>query len=99
MLLFKLDYTIDKILSEQLSSEQIFLKQMFHIKVAKNEAKTFFERILDHKWYVSERLGRDIGLPVAAMDFVTNIEGLPSNKRKKRKINRFNKMKLAHFSI
>lgn len=78
MIQFRNDYIIEKIIDEQPSSEQLYLQKMFGEKVARYEAKAYVERILDHKWYVSERLGRDVGLHVAALDFATNIEPLPS---------------------
>ena len=87
MIQFKNDYAIDKIIAEQPSKEQNFLQNMFGKKVEKQAAKAYLKRILDHKWYISERLGRDIGLPVAALDFTVNIEPLPVAKRSRRKTN------------
>ncbi|MEP6923795.1 MAG: DUF4032 domain-containing protein [Pyrinomonadaceae bacterium] len=84
MIPFKNDYIIEKLITERNSHEQIFLQKMFGQKIEKNDAQRYLERILDHKWYLSERLGRDTGLPVAALDFVTNIEPLPiANRRRK----------------
>jgi len=37
------------------------------------EAKEVWPQILEHKWYLSERLGRDIGLRVAAVDYFENV--------------------------
>jgi hypothetical protein len=31
-------------------------------------------RLLEHKWYLGERLGRDVGLRVAALDFFENVQ-------------------------
>jgi hypothetical protein len=87
MIPFKNEYTIEKTINEQPSKEQLYLQTMFGEKVGKYEAQTYFERILDHKWYVSERLGRDIGLHVAALDFATNIEPLPVAKFNRRNTN------------
>jgi hypothetical protein len=36
------------------------------------EAKNLWPRIEDHKWYLSERLSRDVGFHVAAVDYVEN---------------------------
>ena len=36
------------------------------------EASSLLKKIADHKWYVSERLSRDVGFHVAAIDFVEN---------------------------
>jgi len=38
------------------------------------EARSLWPRILEHKWFLSERLGRDVGLRVAAIDYLENIE-------------------------
>lgn len=49
------------------------LLQAFTGKVIpKFEAQKVWERIPNHKWYLSERLGRDVGMHVAAVDFVEN---------------------------
>jgi hypothetical protein len=36
--------------------------------------------VLEHKWFVSERLGRDVGLRVAALDYFENVR-LPRHTR------------------
>ena len=81
MVSFELDYAIEKILLDQPTREQVFFREMFGAKIARRDAESYFNRILTHKWYVSERLGRDIGLPVAALDFVANIEPLPVRRK------------------
>ena len=40
---------------------------------SKKEAEFLWSRIGDHKWYVSEKLGRDVGLNVAAVDYLENV--------------------------
>ena len=35
-------------------------------------ARDAWPRILEHKWLLSERLGRDVGLRVAAVDYLEN---------------------------
>lgn len=69
---FKLDYVIERTLAET-TDEQLALKELAGIKVTSAEARIAWPRILDHKWYVSERLGRDVGLRVAAIDYFENI--------------------------
>jgi hypothetical protein len=61
---YKLDYTIEKIL-ENTTSQRII-------------ADPFAKTIKDHKWYLSERLGRDVGTIVAAIDYFLNIQKLPT---------------------
>lgn len=69
---FKLDYVIEETLAETVNEHRL-LTELTGIKVAEDEARLAWPRILDHKWYVSERLGRDVGLRVAAIDYMENI--------------------------
>ena len=69
---YRLDYTIDETLKRDLSDEQKILREYTGATFAPAEAKTLWAKILDHKWYVSERLRRDVGLRVAAVDYVEN---------------------------
>jgi hypothetical protein len=70
---FRLDYVIERTLATT-ADEQRVLKELTGFKVSADEARTAWPRILDHKWYVSERLGRDVGLRVAAVDYFENIQ-------------------------
>ncbi len=72
MIFYKLDYAIEKTLEQQPSLEQKFLLEFTGKKFNAKEAKNLWERVIDHKWYVSERLKRDIGLKVAAIDYLEN---------------------------
>jgi hypothetical protein len=69
---FKLDYVIERTLAEA-AEEQQALKKLTGIEITAAEAQSIWPRILDHKWYISERLGRDVGLRVAAIDYFENI--------------------------
>src|SRR6266404_8403222 len=40
--------------------------------ISESEAQNLWNRITDHKWYISERLSRDVGFHVAAIDYVEN---------------------------
>lgn len=37
-------------------------------------ARKLWPRILRHKWYLSEKLGRNVGIKVASVDFIENVE-------------------------
>jgi hypothetical protein len=51
-------------------------------KVTKtNSEQSFTKTIKDHKWLLSERLGRDVGLFVAALDYFLNIQQLPTTPK------------------
>ena len=72
MVIHQLDYVVEKVLKNQPSFEQQTLKDYTGANYTKEEAKHIWKRVVDHKWYVGERLQRDIGLRVAAVDYVEN---------------------------
>lgn len=82
MIFYTLDYAIEKTLEQNLTAEQIFIRKFTGEKVSRDEARFLQERINDHKWYVSEKLGRDVGLNVAAIDFLENIYEREESGRK-----------------
>jgi SpoVK/Ycf46/Vps4 family AAA+-type ATPase len=43
-------------------------------------------KILQHKWVLSEKLGRDAGIKVACLDFIENIENLSEEERRDEQI-------------
>jgi transitional endoplasmic reticulum ATPase len=45
-----------------------------------------WDEIIQHKWFLSERLGRDVGLRVACIDFVDNIDAIRKDTAESRKI-------------
>jgi len=74
---FKLDYVIEK-MGNDVQRERSTIKRLTGVKLGAREAQAIWPRILEHKWYISERLGRDIGLRVAAIDYFENIYVVPS---------------------
>lgn len=58
-------------------SQRRALRKLAGVKLSTSEAQEVWPRILEHKWYLSERLGRDVGLRVAAVDYFENIEPPP----------------------
>jgi hypothetical protein len=75
MIQYNLDYTIEKILKEDLIAEQKILEDLTGKILPKNEAVNVWQKIQDHKWHISERLSRDVGLRVAAVDYIENFYG------------------------
>jgi transitional endoplasmic reticulum ATPase len=43
-------------------------------------------KILQHKWFLSEKLGRDVGIKVACLDFVENVEAGKGDPRDEERI-------------
>jgi hypothetical protein len=80
MIPFRLDYVIERTLREQTCEEQKLLRKLAGVKLTPTEARAEWPRVLEHKWFVSERLGRDTGLRVAAIDYFENVR-LPRHKR------------------
>jgi hypothetical protein len=73
---FRLDYVIEQ-LSEDGASERRAIRKLTGVRLPAAEALAVWSRIIDHKWYISERLGRDTGLRVAAVDYFENIYVAP----------------------
>ncbi|MDY6950099.1 MAG: AAA family ATPase [Thermodesulfobacteriota bacterium] len=48
-------------------------------KVEPESAEDMWSKILEHKWALSEKLGRDVGIKTACVDFVENIEPQQGN--------------------
>lgn len=54
---------------------------LIQIRMAEDDAKRDWEEILRHKYTVSEQLGRNIGIHVAALDYYTNIKRSLNNPK------------------
>jgi uncharacterized protein DUF4032 len=80
MIPFRLDYVIDKANDTGACEEQKVLKELAGAKLRPAEARAEWPRVLEHKWFMSERLGRDVGLRVAALDYFENVR-LPRHTR------------------
>jgi len=80
MIPFKLDYVIEQTLRGGAGEEQKLLRELAGVRLTPAEAASEWGRVLEHKWFVSERLGRDIGLRVAAIDYFENVR-LPRHTR------------------
>lgn len=80
MIPFRLDYVIEKTIDGGACEEQKVLKELAGVKLTSAEARAEWPRVLEHKWFVSERLGRDVGLRVAALDYFENAR-LPRHTR------------------
>ena len=80
MIPFRLDYVIEKAKVEGACEEQKVLRELAGVRLKPAEARAEWPRVLEHKWFVSERLGRDVGLRVAALDYFENVR-LPRHTR------------------
>jgi hypothetical protein len=80
MIPFRLDYVIEKAGGETACEEQEVLRELAGVKLRPAEARAEWPRVLEHKWLVSERVGRDVGLRVAALDYFENVR-LPRHTR------------------
>lgn len=54
------------------AAEHIF--QYTGHKLDPEAARRLWPKIMQHKWYMSEKLDRDVGLKLACLDFVDNVE-------------------------
>ena len=72
MIFYQLDYVVDEIRKNEPSREQAILRKLTGENFTREEADFIWERVIDHKWYIGERLKRDVGERVAAVDYVEN---------------------------
>ena len=72
-----LEYVIDCLRRDESEVERRMLRDLTGLTVSADEARALWPRLLDHKWYMSERMGRDVGLRVAAIDFFEHVERRP----------------------
>ncbi len=77
-------YQTDEDLNNLPTEEQIFLKKHLNWDFPRKEAKYLWEKIVEHKWYVGERLKRDIGFRAAAVDYFENFYEPAGNGRQNR---------------
>lgn len=80
---FPLDYIVGKEIQPQLTDIQRALNELAGVNLSAKEARRVFPSIQEHKWYMSERLGRDVGWRVATIDYFENIEESHSTHSKK----------------
>jgi len=70
------DGAMNEIMSEAPSAEECAGKifEMAGTKFEPEIASDLWEKILKHKWLLSEKLGRDVGFRTACIDFLENME-------------------------
>jgi hypothetical protein len=77
MIPFRLEHVIIESLNRTNSAsgrrERRTIKHFTGVRLSDQNAREVWLAILDHKWYLGERLGRDVGLRTAAMDYLENI--------------------------
>jgi hypothetical protein len=54
------------------SDAQVLLREFTGRQFSRSEAESLWTYIVNHKWNMSERLGRDVGFRVASVDFIEN---------------------------
>ncbi|HKG12134.1 MAG TPA: DUF4032 domain-containing protein [Pyrinomonadaceae bacterium] len=72
-MVFLLKLLFEKVTQPQLTDAQRTLNALAGVNLSPVEARETLPRVRDHKWYLSEYLGRDVGWHVAAVDYFENI--------------------------
>jgi len=70
---FPLDWVIDRARSTPPRRRPEVEPMLSALGVSDADAERVWPEILDHKWYLSERVGRDVGLRVAVVDYFDNV--------------------------
>jgi uncharacterized protein DUF4032 len=88
MIPFRLDYVIERTLQLANSAngrrERRMIIKLTGVRLPKANAREVWSSILEHKWYLGERLNRDVGLRAAAIDYLENIAPPPTVQRTRR---------------
>jgi hypothetical protein len=66
---FRDEDTMARVLSAERAA---VLARVAGVRLSPRVAGVAWERVQEHKWLVSERLGRDVGLRFAALDWLEN---------------------------
>ena len=69
----KSERVMEEAISENPKGQRRALKKLAGVKLSTAAAESAWPHIIEHKWFLSERLGRDVGLRVAAIDYFENI--------------------------
>ncbi|HEV2802570.1 MAG TPA: DUF4032 domain-containing protein [Pyrinomonadaceae bacterium] len=69
---FKPDHVSERVQGDDEREKQKF-ESATGVRLAPAEAQEVWPQVLEHKWYMSERLGRDVGLRAAALDYFKNV--------------------------
>jgi hypothetical protein len=69
---FNLDHVNERVHADA-GSEKQKIKQVAGMRLSSSEASEVWPQVLEHKWYMSERVGRDVGLKVAVADYFENV--------------------------
>ena len=67
-------FVVKEVVSGYLNSRRRAVRRLAGVRLPEPAARAAWARILEHKWYLGERLGRDVGLRVAAVDYFENVE-------------------------
>ncbi|MGD8963412.1 MAG: AAA family ATPase [Desulfobacterales bacterium] len=77
------------------SSPEDYAAHIFEIsghKIDTELAPDLWSKIMHHKWVLSEKIGRDIGIKVACIDFIENIDSVENSLHDAQKIKQLNRM-------
>ena len=72
MIPYQHDLAFERLIHTGPSMQRTLLRIYTGDDISEVDARQIWQRITDHKWYVSEQLGRDVGFHVAAIDYVEN---------------------------
>jgi hypothetical protein len=79
---FPLEWVIDRVRTDPAPRRPDVEPVLAALDVSDADAERVWPEILDHKWYLSERIGRDVGLLVALVDYFDNVA--PEARRARR---------------
>jgi SpoVK/Ycf46/Vps4 family AAA+-type ATPase len=79
-----------EVISPEDHATRIF--ELSNYKVDPDTAKNLWSQILQHKWVLSEKIGRDVGFKVACVDFIENIVSKKSSLHDEQQVKHLNRL-------
>ncbi len=70
------------------SAEQCVTRilELSEISVDPEKACDLWAKILQHKWFLSEKIGRDVGIKIACLDFLENVQEMKEARDKSERV-------------
>jgi GGDEF domain-containing protein len=75
------EYLLDSIGKKPGSYYRDLIFALIQIRLPEDEAKRDWKEILKHKYILSEKLGRNVGIHIAVLDYYTNIKKKMTNPK------------------
>ena len=78
-------FLIEETLQSIVERQQNVRRTCSTVRLSRSAIEKNWREIDEHKWFLSERLGRDVGPEVAGLDYLENISRIPDRSEERRR--------------